>query len=78
MVFRGERVSYGKLQARVDTFALGLIALGPLRAPKGCLLSHGTVYYECCVYVTLHGWTAADRYKQRAHVIDKYRLRAPA
>src|SRR5262249_23414909 len=27
VVFRGERVSYGELQARVDTFALGLIAL---------------------------------------------------
>src|SRR5215471_20323186 len=28
VVFRGERVSYGELKARVDSFALGLIALG--------------------------------------------------
>ena len=30
--------------------------------PKGCLLSHGNVYYKCRVYVALHEWTAADRY----------------
>jgi len=35
---------------------------GTTGEPKGCLLSHGNIYYKCRVYQDLHGWTARDRY----------------
>jgi fatty-acyl-CoA synthase len=39
-----------------------LYTSGTTGEPKGCLLSHGNMYYKCRVYVDLHKWTHADRY----------------
>jgi fatty-acyl-CoA synthase len=39
-----------------------LYTSGTTGEPKGCLLSHGNMYYKCRVYVELHHWTHADRY----------------
>ena len=39
-----------------------LYTSGTTGEPKGCLLSHGNMYYKCRVYVDLHRWTHADRY----------------
>jgi len=39
-----------------------LYTSGTTGEPKGCLLSHGNVYYKCRVYTELHAWTARDRY----------------
>jgi fatty-acyl-CoA synthase len=38
-----------------------LYTSGTTGEPKGCLLSHGNMYYKCRVYTELHGWTAEDR-----------------
>ena len=42
--------------------AVMLYTSGTTGEPKGCLLSHGNVYYKCRVYTELHHWTARDRY----------------
>jgi fatty-acyl-CoA synthase len=39
-----------------------LYTSGTTGEPKGCLLSHGNMYYKCRVYVDLHRWTHTDRY----------------
>ncbi|HEV8674493.1 MAG TPA: AMP-binding protein, partial [Methylomirabilota bacterium] len=39
-----------------------LYTSGTTGEPKGCLLSHGNMYYKCRVYADLHGWTPEDRY----------------
>jgi fatty-acyl-CoA synthase len=39
-----------------------LYTSGTTGEPKGCLLSHGNMYFKCRVYTDLHGWTSADRY----------------
>jgi fatty-acyl-CoA synthase len=39
-----------------------LYTSGTTGEPKGCLLSHGNMYYKCRVYVDLHHWTHTDRY----------------
>ena len=39
-----------------------LYTSGTTGEPKGCLLSHGNMYYKCRVYVDLHRWTQDDRY----------------
>jgi fatty-acyl-CoA synthase len=39
-----------------------LYTSGTTGEPKGCLLSHGNMYWKCRVYTDLHGWTSADRY----------------
>ena len=39
-----------------------LYTSGTTGEPKGCLLSHGNMYYKCRVYTELHRWTHEDRY----------------
>jgi fatty-acyl-CoA synthase len=39
-----------------------LYTSGTTGEPRGCLLSHGNMYFKCRVYTDLHGWTSADRY----------------
>ena len=39
-----------------------LYTSGTTGEPKGCLLSHGNMYYKCRVYTDLHRWTHEDRY----------------
>jgi fatty-acyl-CoA synthase len=39
-----------------------LYTSGTTGEPKGCLLSHGNVYFKCRVYTELHAWTHEDRY----------------
>ena len=52
-----ERVRVGP-----DDVAAMLYTSGTTGEPKGCLLTHGNIYYKCRVYQDLHGWTARDRY----------------
>jgi fatty-acyl-CoA synthase len=50
------------IRVRAEDPAEMLYTSGTTGEPKGCLLSHGNMYYKCRVYVDLHGWTAEDRY----------------
>jgi fatty-acyl-CoA synthase len=52
----------GSIPIRPDDPVEMLYTSGTTGEPKGCLLSHGNMYYKCRVYVDLHHWTHADRY----------------
>jgi fatty-acyl-CoA synthase len=55
-------VDLGRSSVRPADPAEMLYTSGTTGEPKGCLLSHGNMYYKCRVYVDLHRWTAEDRY----------------
>jgi len=64
-----ERTGHGDSTGRLDGIAIQpedpvemLYTSGTTGEPKGCLLSHGNMYFKCRVYTDLHGWTSADRY----------------
>jgi fatty-acyl-CoA synthase len=64
-VERAGRRETGSLEAigvRPEDPAEMLYTSGTTGEPKGCLLSHGNMYYKCCVYTELHRWTHEDRY----------------
>jgi len=50
------------VRVRPEDAAAMLYTSGTTGEPKGCLLSHGNVYFKCRVYTELHGWTSDDRY----------------
>ena len=50
-----------RIGVRPEDPAAMLYTSGTTGEPKGCLLSHGNVYYKCRVYTALHDWTARDR-----------------
>src|SRR5689334_20445882 len=50
------------IAVRPDDPMAMLYTSGTTGEPKGCLLSHGNVYFKTRVYVDLHRWTAEDRY----------------
>ena len=61
---RGARVAPGELErirVQPDDPAEMLYTSGTTGQPKGCLLSHGTLWYKARVYLDLHAWTADDR-----------------
>ena len=64
-----ERAGRGGSLATLDAITIDpddpvemLYTSGTTGEPKGCLLSHGNMYFKCRVYTELHGWTSADRY----------------
>lgn len=57
-----ERSALDRIRVRPDDPVEMLYTSGTTGEPKGCLLSHGNMYYKCRVYADLHGWTAEDRY----------------
>ena len=65
-VEHGGRSSSGRgldtIAVRPDDPVAMLYTSGTTGEPKGCLLSHGNVYFKTRVYVDLHRWTAEDRY----------------
>lgn len=58
----GGRGALDRIRVRPDDPAEMLYTSGTTGEPKGCLLSHGNMYYKCRVYTDLHEWTAEDRY----------------
>lgn len=58
----GDAGALERLRVGPDDPAAMLYTSGTTGEPKGCLLSHGNIYYKCRVYQDLHGWTARDRY----------------
>ncbi|MBI2525658.1 MAG: AMP-binding protein [Candidatus Rokubacteria bacterium] len=59
---RAEAADLSRIAVRPDDPAEMLYTSGTTGDPKGCLLSHGNMYYKCRVYTDLHRWTCEDRY----------------
>jgi fatty-acyl-CoA synthase len=57
-----EPAALERIEVRPEAPAEMLYTSGTTGEPKGCLLSHGAMYYKCRVYTELHGWTPEDRY----------------
>jgi fatty-acyl-CoA synthase len=58
----GSRAALDAIVIRPEDPVEMLYTSGTTGEPKGCLLSHGNMYFKCRVYTDLHDWTAADRY----------------
>ncbi len=54
--------AFERITVRLEDPVEMLYTSGTTGEPKGCLLSHGNMYYKCRVYTDLHRWTPEDRY----------------
>ena len=58
---RTGRADLAAIRVRSEDPVEMLYTSGTTGEPKGCLLSHGNMFYKCRVYTELHGWTSEDR-----------------
>ncbi|HSE03664.1 MAG TPA: AMP-binding protein [Methylomirabilota bacterium] len=58
---RGAGSTLDGLRVRPEDPVEMLYTSGTTGEPKGCLLSHGNMYFKCRVYTDLHRWTSEDR-----------------
>lgn len=58
---RGAGPALDAIRVRPEDPVEMLYTSGTTGEPKGCLLSHGNMYFKCRVYTELHRWTSEDR-----------------